>query len=472
MSDLKQTELSKINAADETSAVAESADPITIRVSPHSYFTALFLGTFLSALLFYLEMDFAGFAAFGIAWIVLPFLALRDRISFDGKNLQRIGMLPRLWSWFNGSRRRLKISDIEQVETQSIRALKRGGSVHYRYRTILRGKGLSIAIASGGEDFRRMINGILPKLDENALDVRSLELREFLIDPKEILMKAEFSRIPSADALDSSISALFTQKKDQRNGVVLGDEEKAEDLRVLGNELRVSGFLPQALEAFRRALKIRGADGRLLFEFARCLHAFSAVKRDPRLERKALAALRLSERNVTNDGDLLARIGEYYFSLGDSLRAEKVFQRVFDRLGENFRAARGLAEMSLRDGKIAHVIHQFSTAHRLAETPSLRRWTRGEADYFSSLNSDEEYMELEISRVNMLDTLESSKRTTLHIAFLSFPLIAVGLFFEDTLVANIGWAASTVSLLIWTGLIISSRMLSHRIPYELMPSDD
>jgi tetratricopeptide (TPR) repeat protein len=472
LSDLKHTDLSRINAADNTSAAVEPADPITIRVSPHSYFTALFLGTFLSALLFYLEIDIAGFAAFGIAWIVLPFLALRDRISFDGKCLQRTGALPRLWSWFNGSRRRLKIADIEQVETQSIRALKRGGSVHYRYRTILRGKGLSIAIASGGEDFRRMIKGILPKLEANALDVRSLELREFLADPKETLMKAEFSRIPSADALESTISDVLTQKRKQRNGVVLADDEKAEDLRVLGNELRVSGYLPQALEAFRRALTIRGADGRLLFEFARCLHAFAAVKRDPRLERKALATLRLSERHVADDGDMLSRLGEFYFSLGEWRRAEMIFQRVFDRLGENFRAARGLAEMSLRDGKIAHVIHQFSTANRLAETPSLRRWTQGEADYFSSLNSDEEYMEVEIGRVNMLDTLERSKRTTLNITFLSFPLIAVGLFFEDALVANIGWAASTVSLLIWTGLIISSRMLSHRIPYDLMPSDD
>lgn len=472
MSEPKQTDLSRINAADETSAVVERADPITIRVSPHSYFTALFLGTFLSALLFYLEIDSAAFAAFGISWIVLPFLALRDRISFDGKSLRRIGLLPRLWSWFNGSRRRLKISDIEQVETQSIRALKRGGSVHYRYRTILRGKGLSVAIASGGEDFRRMIKGILPKLEENALDVRSLELCEFLSDPKETLIKAEFSRIPSADALESSISDFLTSNRKQKNGLAFGDEEKAEDLRVLGNELRVSGYLPQALEAFRRALKIRGADGRLLFEFARCLHAFAAVKRDPRLERKALAALRLSERHVANDGDLLSRLGEYYFSLGEWRRAEMVFQRVFDRVGENFRAARGLAEMSLRDGRIAHVIHQFSTANRLAETPSLRRWTQGEAEYFSSLNSDEEYMELEIGRVNMLDTLERSKRTSLHIAFLSFPLIVVGLFFEDTLVANIGWAASTVSLMIWAGLIITSRMLSHRIPYALVESDD
>ena len=65
--------------------------------------------------------------------------------------------------------------------------------------------------------------------------------------------------------------------------------------------------------------------------------------------------------------------------------------------------------MALREGKIAHVIHHFSIANRLAETPSLRRWTQGETEYFSHLNSDDEYMELEISRVNMLETVESSK---------------------------------------------------------------
>ena len=472
MSELNRTNLSKVRAAVKPDAVLLPETPVSIRVSPHSYFTALLLGTFFSALLFYLEIDVAGFILFGISWILLPFFALNDRISFDGKSLVRTGLVPRFWSWFNASRRRLKLTDIEQVETQSIRAIKRGGNVHYRYRTVIRGKGLSVAIASGGEDFRRMIKGILPRISENVLDVRSIELREHLAEPKETLMRAEFSRIPSADVLEGAFKATGSRKS--KTHAVRGDleDEKAEELQSLANELRLSGYLLQALEAFRRALVLRPADARLLFEFARCLHSYAGMTRDPKLERKAIAALRLSERRAAGDGDLLARLGECYFQIGEWRRAGNVFQTVLDNLGENFRAARGLAEMALREGKIAHVIHHFSTANRIAETPALRRWTKGEAEYFSHLNSDDEYMELEISRVNMLETVESSQKTALRIASLAFPAVIAGLLLEDDLIANIGWAVSAVSLLIWTGMIVSVRLLSQRLPYDLVETED
>src|SRR5205807_7896157 len=169
-----------------------------------------------------------------------------------------------------------------------------------------------------------------------------------------------------------------------------------------------TGHLSRALEAFRRALLFRPADPHLLFEFARCLQSFAGTRHDKGLERKALAVMRLAERRAENDGDLLARLGEAYFQIGEWRRAGIVFQTALDRVGESFRTARGLAEIALREGKIAHVIHHFSTANRLAKTPALRRWTKGEADYFSRLNSDDEYMEMEVGRVNLRETLESS----------------------------------------------------------------
>ena len=472
MSETNQIRHAKLEAAAGSEAVLLHNTPITIRVSPHSYFTALILGTFFSALFFYIEIDIVGFVLFGLSWILLPFFALNDRIGFDGRSLRRTGLLPRLWSWLNGSRRRLKVTDIEQVETQSIRAIRRGGNVHYRYRTIIRGKGLSIAIASGGEDYRQMIRAILPRLTENVLDVRSIELCEYLVEPKETLTRAEFARIPSADVLESTFKIDGGRRSRNNYRPEIGaSDEKADDLQSLANELRLSGYLLQALEAFRRALLIKPADARLLFDFARCLHSFAGLTRDRKLERKAIAALRLSERYAADDGDLLARLGEFYFQLGEWHRAGAVFQNVLDRVGENFRSARGLAEMALREGKIAHVIHHFSTANRLAETSALRRWTQSEADYFSHLNSDDEYMEMEISRVNMLGTIENSKKTAMRIAFIAFPAVIVGLLFEDDLVANVGWAVSCVSLLIWTGLIFTARMLVHRIPYDLMSED-
>ena len=166
------------------------------------------------------------------------------------------------------------------------------------------------------------------------------------------------------------------------------------------------------------------------------------------------------------------RLGEWYFQIGEWRRAGNVFQNALERIGENFRTARGLAEIALREGKIAHVIHHFSTANRIAETPSLRRWSRSEAEYFSHLNSDEEYMELEIGRVNLLETVERSKKTALRIAFLAFPAIMIGILLEDSLIANIGWAVSCVSLLVWAGLIISTSLLGQRIPHDLVEPED
>lgn len=469
MSDPNSTDLTRLKKA--VSHAADLSDPISVRVSPHSYFTALFLGTFFSGLLFYLELDLPAAVLLATSWFIVPMLAWRDRVSFDGRSLRRTGIVPRLWTWFNGGRRRLKVNDIEQVETQSIRALKRGGSIHYRYRTVFRGKGMYLTITSGGEEYRRMIRAILPRLADDSLDVRSLELRDFLNDPKDVLAKVDTSQIPSAEALEGTVRKMFATRSERLLHTATPDIKKADELRRLANELRVSGYLTQALELFRRAINIGGANGRLWFEFGRCLHAFASSRKDERLTRKALVALRLSERRLAEDGDMLSRLAEFYFSLGEWRRAGIVFGRVVDRVGENFRSARGLAEIALRDGKIAYVIHHFATANRVAGTPSLRRWTRGEADYFSHLNSDDEYMEMEIARVNLLDTLERSKRTALNVAFLAFPAIAIGAIFDDELVTNIGWAVSTISLVIWAGLIVTANMLARRIPYDMMPED-
>lgn len=466
----------KVNADTAEKIIGERTDrllaPISIRVSPHGYFTALFLGTFFSALAFYLDLDSFGTALLIGSWVLIPFFALSDRVAFNGKRLVRTGLVPRAWAWLNSSRRRLRLGDIEQVETASIRALKRGSVIYYRYRTTLRGKGVSISFASGGDEYRRMIDAILPRLDESVLDTRSVEVRDHLADVKETLMKAESSHIPSGDVLEAYFKRSRPTRQRFDHITSVEEDEKADDLRSLANELRLSGHLTRSLEAFRRAMVLKPRDGWLLFEFARCLHAFAGVSRQPRLERRALAALRLSEKRANDDADLLTRLGEWYFSLGEYRRANDLFHDVRDRLGENFRAARGLAEIALREGKIAHVIHHFSAATDAASTPALRRWSRLETDYFARLNSDEDYMEMEISRVKTLDTVERSKRTALKITFFAFPLAAAGVLFDDSLVADVGWAVSTVSLLIWTGLIFSSRMLFRRIPYELLESDD
>ncbi len=447
----------------------------SIRVSPNSYFTALVLTTFFSGFLFYIESDLMALLLFGAGTVIIPILAWTDKITFDGKRLNRTGYLPRFWSYINNSSNRLKISDIEQVETQALRALKRGGNVFYRYRTSVIGKGRKFVFASGGEEYRKMVHFLFPLLSENVLDYRSIELRDNLAEPKETLLKAEFAKIPSAEVLEDSLESYLSDKSRRvtKNEDEIGQDEieKADYLRKLANELRISGYLIQSLEAFRRALVLNPRSAWLLFEYGRCLHSFAGSERNPKLQKKSFAALRLAEKRGGHDREFLERLGESYFQYGDWKRADKVFNKAIEVAEESFRSVRGLAEIALRNGKLAHVIHHFGAAYRLAETPALRRWTQSENEYFSRLNSDDEYMELEVSRVKMVETLDDAKKTTLRITLFGIPLIMVGLIFEEQVLSNLGWAISSIALLIWVGLIMSRNLLSNRIPHELVEND-
>jgi tetratricopeptide (TPR) repeat protein len=471
LSEILRTETAEISS-DEKSIIAELTErSVKIRVSPNSYFIALFLSTFFTGLLVYLEFDFYAILFFLLSWTLISFSLMTDRISFDGKQLIRTGLIPRIWAKINNSEYRLSLDEVEQVETQALRAIKRGGNVFYRYRTSVAGNNLKIIIASGGEDYRLMIKKLLPLLSENLLDNRSIELRDYLSEPKETLLKAEFAKIPSTEVLENSLNDFENPrvlKKIKRISPVFDEEEleKVDSLRNLANELRLSGYLLQALEVFRRALFLNPKDGWLLFEFARCLHSLAGAEKNTKLERKALAVLRLAEKRANGDEQLLARLGESYFQYGEWKRARKVFQKTLDIAEESFRSVRGMAEVSLREGKIAHVIHHFSTANRLAETPALRRWTQVETDYFTRLNNDDKYMDMEISRVNLLESLDRGKRTSLKIALFGLPWIIIGLLFETNLVVNLGWAVSCVALLIWVGMIMSRNILSARVPFD------
>ena len=461
----------------KTSAAVNCSENInSIRVAPNSYFVALFVSTFFSGLFIYLEKDLAGILLFVLSWLIFSILAWTDRIIFNGKKLIRTGFLPRFWASINNSRFKLNVNDIEQVETQALRALKRGGNVFYRYRTSIKGKNLKFDFASGGEEYRQMIHRLFGSLSENVLDNRSIELRDYLREPKEILMKAEFAKIPSTDVLESSLNQYRKDGKSlqincKEHNAADGEMEKADYLHRLGNELRLSGYLIQGLEAFRRALILNPKDARLLFDFARCLHSFAGSERDKNLGRKAFAVLRLAEKRGINDGEMLAQLGESYFQYGDWKRARGAFQKSLEAAENSFRSVRGLAEIALREGKIAHVIHQFSTANRLAETASLRRWTQSESEYFSRLNSDEDYMEMEVSRVNLLENIEGAKKTFLKTAMVGFPVIVFGVTLEDAFIANIGWAISTVAILVWVGTILSQNLLSSRIPLDYTDED-
>ncbi len=442
-----------------------------VRALPGGYLAFLFSASFFAALIAYLGYpQYSAIVSLGL-WTLIPLLWITDGIVFDGRRVIRTGLLPRLWARLTGTRDRLKVSDIEQVETVAFPGIKRDRNVYYTYRTTVSGKTTRFVFSSGHRGYKNVIRSLLHKVPEDVLDYTSLDLRDYLIEKRDIRQKAIDSEIPSSEVLDGSFTEI---NLNGRNDSLSSDEAvaKANYLRTLANELRVSGRLLQALEAFRRAAVLRPRDARLLFEFAECIRSVAGSESNRKLEHRALAMMRLAERHAGNDRDLLARIGECYFQIGEWKRSAIVFRRAVDAFGESFRVLRGMAELALREGKMAHVIHNFAAANRIAATGALRRWSRTEVDYFSHLNQDEEYLELEISRVNLLETLERTKRTSVRVVLVGLGGILIGLIFGDDLVTNIGWAVSGISLTVWTVALLMLRMLSPRIPFELMETDE
>lgn len=450
----------------------DKVKPVAVRVAPLHYLVILLLVSFGSAYLLYLELELTALALLSVAWVTLPLLAFFDRVVFDGKRIRRTGVFPRMWALMTSTRDRIKLSDVEMVQTNILRTIRRGGNHIYTYRTALFGKGKVFAIHSGRNGYGPFIETVLPLLDSELLDQRSIELRDNFAERHEIKRRAREEKIPTAEILESSLKEFgkkaVVNKRIPENG---DTNEKAIQLHHLANQLRVSGLLPQSIEAFRRAMLLMPRDARLLFDFALCLRSYARTQRDKTVERRALAMVRLAERRAGSDGELLARIGEGYFQFGEWRRAAYVFKKAVTQAGERFRTMIGLAEIALHEGKIAHVIHNFSAAGELAKAPSLRRWTKNEIEYFSRLNDDEEYMELEISRMNLLDTLDSVKRSSLRIAIVGFPAIILGILTGDSLIANIGWAVSIVALSVWAASILRGHMLSTRIPYDLVDTE-
>lgn len=465
MAQTAKAKIAEVSIA-KTSKVKVLNNLVDIRVSPNSYFVTFFLASFLTGFLVYLEKDVSAILLFIFSWMTIPILAWKDRIVFDGKHIFRTGFLPNLWARINQKPRRLKIAQIEQIETQALRALKRGGNVFYRYRTSVNGRGLHFAFASGGEDYRQMVSSLFTQVSNDVLDNRSMELRDYLKDSKEILMKAEFARIPSMEVLEDSVNEVQTPDRTGRGKrLIIGGEEveKSDYLRQLANELRMSGNLLQSLEAFRRALLLTPNNAWLIFEFARCLHSYASLERSKRLTRKANAALRLAESKADKDVDLLTRIGESYFQYGNWERARKTFYKTLSIAEASFRSVRGLAEIALRDGKIAHVIHHFASAANFAETSALKRWAQGENEYFSRLNDDDDYMEAEMTRINWLESVERKKRISLRFSLLGLLIVFFGVLFNGT-VANVGWGLSFISIFLWVGFVMSQGLLSERCP--------
>src|SRR6185295_8119468 len=264
MSETKELETLPVlsEVSEERERALKKQTIASVRVSPGPYLALAGVVTFVSALLVRVDYNAAALIMIGVAWLIIPVLALSDRIAFDGSSLRRQGPLASCLHLFFGYRKQLSIDDFETVETQAVRTLRRGGRVRYRYRTQITGKGKEFVIVSGGRDYRKLVHGLFPLIHESKLDNRSRDLRDYLNDPSFLNRKTQLSQLASSDLLDVTRSDFKLGRKFRKRADVSEtsatpeDLERARLLRRLGNELRVSGRLREAGEAFRRAFKI------------------------------------------------------------------------------------------------------------------------------------------------------------------------------------------------------------------------
>jgi len=442
----------------------------SVRVSPGSYLAAASVLTFVSALLLRSEKDWLALTAVAVAWLIIPALALTDRLEFDGQFLVRRGPGPFLLRRIAGRQKELSIPDFEKVDTQAVRTLRRGGRVRYRYRTMIVGKNTEFTFASGGRSYREMVRQLFPRIHQDKLDLRTMELRDYLCDPKPLNREVHSLQLASADVLDGATLDFKLGGKRQKPAdekeyaeaaASVIDRERAILLGQVGNKLRIAGRLNEAREAFRRALIVIPKDGRLIFQFARLLRSQASSLSDHKLLSRGRAALRLSARRAENEPELLALVGESFLEWGETMRAQSSFQRTIELQPENFRARMGLANLALREGKLAHVIHQYRDATRATSDQALTRHARREADYYARLNDDDDYLTSELRRINWLQHSLKVRRLAARVTNASI-LVALVIPYFDPAVAGLCWSLASSALIAWISSLFAIKLLAKR----------
>lgn len=463
-------------AAERFAAPSRRRRLASVRVSPGNYLATSSALTFATLFFLHAGNELFALVSLALAWIATPLLAFTDRINFDGRTLSRKGVVPLALRLVCGRVLRLQIEDIERVETSAVRTLRRGGRVRYRYRSEIAGHGTEFVFSSGtAKSFRRMVRILFPLIANDKLDARSIELRDYLTDTVSLSASLRRLRLASSDVLDGATrdldhhaknkSARLRQRRaaGKASAPTVADIERGRLLRSVANELRVAGRLREAAEAFRRALLVMPDSGWLIYDFARFLRSQASALADAHLLSRSRAALRLAAQRVrsSDDADLLSRIGESFFEHGETRFAADAFRRAVEINPRAFRAQTGLAEIALRNGKLAHVIHHYNDAVRIAPDEALARYARREADYYARLNSDDDYLATELRRISWLQNAHRARKVAMRLTIAGVLLILVGTYLDESVEAA-AWSLSTSSIIAWIAVAISGNFLARR----------
>ncbi|MFN2578667.1 MAG: tetratricopeptide repeat protein [Pyrinomonadaceae bacterium] len=435
----------------------------SVRMSSGGYLAIAAVMTFVALICLRTHRDLAALIIIFTTWSAVPALVLTDRLTFDGLRLRRTGPGRFVSRILFHRAFDIAVADIESVEVASLRTLRRGGNVRYRYRVDI-AAGESSLTFSSGRRFRHMVQELLPRIAEHKLDARACELRDHLVDLKVVRAEAARLGIASSSLLENTREAERRIEKHRRegsSGPAEQDLERAALLRRCANDLRMAGCLKQSAEAFRRALLIAPQNGRMIYEYARLLKSQASAFSNGRLLGRACAALKLASMRAPNEARLLERIGETFLEYCDPVRAAKSFRRALEIDENSYRAQVGLAEVALGEGKLAHVIHHYNDAVRIAPDKAAARLARREADYYSRLNTDEDYLAAELRRMNWLEGAGRVQRVTARVSFSALLIALVGSSI-DQVVAGLAWALASSSIIAWSGALITRKFMTTR----------
>ena len=146
---------------------------------------------------------------------------------------------------------------------------------------------------------------------------------------------------------------------------------------------------------------------------------------------------------------------------GRTRHARRALQKVVELDSGNFKAHVGLADIALREGKLAHVIHHYHEAARVSSEQALARYARSEGDYYLHLNNDDDYLAAELRRINWLQSVTRIRRLALRVTNASV-LLALIAGLVDPVAGSLGWSVASSALIIWLLTVLGTRMLFAR----------
>src|SRR5262249_12890507 len=308
--------------------------------------------------------------------------ALFDRIEVDGEGIRPRGALAFVLSKLFRVRCNLSVKDIETITTEATSVSFASGDAKLIYRTRISGGGVEIVVRSHRSSYLAFIRALFRAAGPSKLDPRSHELFEYFESGRAL---------KESPVLKSDIAAMPVSR-----------------LRSVANSLRLAGRLAQASSYFRVAYEKEPRNPGLLYEMSRFFHS-SAHRDDARLIQRSDACLRLASRLAGEQPELLERIGEAFFERLDYKRATECFRRALASDPARFRANIGMAEIALRDGKLAHVAHFYQAASGGVDA-ALSRMAEREARYYERLMGDDEFLEAELRRIRISNQIRWTQR--------------------------------------------------------------